>query len=200
MASRDRKPFVCLPVAGQSFWHPTEPDSRRTALREAAYIRRTKFVNGVLVHDFACRAEDLFMLSPIIPEAAPAWAHKPFLRWHFADKAVAGASETGAVRAWHVCADLPLGMSRGEWTDGAERIVRDVLPSIAVAEICGHVPTDHPPHIHILVAARVAGARRYGRLISGLEDILLNDLRKRWLEWCCVGQPRRTPQDSRVAA
>jgi hypothetical protein len=192
MASRDRKPFVCLPVAGQSFWQPGEPDSRRTALREAAYIRRTKFVKGELVHDFACRAEDLFMLAPIIPAEAPAWVHRPFLRWHFADEAVEDASPKGAVRAWHVCGDLPLGVSRGQWADQAEQIVREVLPSMAVAEICGHIPNDHPPHLHILVAARVPGARRYGRLISGLGDILQNNLRERWLEWCCADQQTRT--------
>lgn len=192
MGKRNRKPFRCFPVSGQSFWYPGQPDSRRTALREAAYIRRTKFERGDLVHDFARRAEDLFMMAAILPDDAPEWVRRPFLRWHFADEAAEGETSVNAVRAWHVCADLPAGMTRGRWADEAEAIVREVLPSAAVAEICGNTPTIHPPHIHILVAARAVGVRRYGQLIGGLEDILQNKLRKRWLEWCCADQPTRT--------
>jgi hypothetical protein len=184
MAKHNRKPFRCVPVSGQSFWDLGQPDSRRTALREAAYIRRTKFERGDLVHDFACRAEDLFMLAAILPNHAPEWVRRPFLRWHFADEAAEGRTSVNAVRAWHVCADLPARMTRGRWADEAEAIVRDVLPGDAVAEICGHVPNDHPPHIHILVAARAPGARRYGRLHGGLGDVLQNQLRERWLTWC----------------
>ncbi len=192
MAKRERKPFRCFPVSGQSFWDPNQPDSRRTALREAAYIRRTRFERGDLVHDFACRAEDLFMLAAILPDHAPEWVRRPFLRWHFADEAAQGGTATSAVRAWHVCADLPAGMTRGRWADEAEAIVRDVLPAGAVAEICGHVPSDHPPHIHILVAAAVPGTRRYGRLHEGLGDVLQNELRARWLAWCDAEGVTRT--------
>ena len=197
MTNRNREPFRCLPVAGQSFWRPGQPDGRRTALREAAYIRRTKFERGEMVHDFACRAEDLFMLSAILPEKAAEWTRRPFLRWHFADEAVEG-SKIDAVRAWHVCADLPLGMSRGQWADEAENIVRDVLPAGAVAEICGHLPTDHPPHIHLLVAARAPGPRRYGRLHHGLGDLLQTALRERWLAWC--GAAGSEPTNMRLVA
>jgi|GEM_PF-6968641 len=191
MAKIDRAPFVCLPVAGQSFWTAGEPDERRTALREAAYIRRTKFRKGKLVHDFACRAEDLFMLTPIVPQEAREWVKRPFLRWKLADEATKGCQGGAAVSAWHVVADLPLGMSRGQWTDEAEQLVRDVLPCTAVAEICGHLPTKDPPHIHMLVATRQPGPWSYTAMIEGLERLLQYELKARWLDWLdrCASAP-----------
>lgn len=188
MANSDREPFRCLPVAGESFWAPGQPDSRRTALREAAYIRRTKFEQRDLVHDFACRAEDLFMLTAIVPVAAPEWTRRPFLRWKLADEAAERADNGHQIRAWHVCADLPPHMSRGQWMDEAEAIVRDVLPETAVAEMVGHLPVDKPPHIHILVAARSPAARCYGHPLPTLEEVLQHELKARWLDWINGGR------------
>ena len=187
MARIDREPFRCLPVAGQSFWTPGEPDERRTALREAAYIRRTRFVRGKLVHDFACRSEDLFMLTPIIPPEAPEWVKRPFLRWWRADKAAVKQSE--AVAAWHICADLPPNMTKGRWADEVEVLVRDVLPTCAVAEICGHIPKDDPPHVHILVSPFWADRWQYGNPIEGLPNILQLEMKSRWLDWLEASKP-----------
>ncbi len=198
MTSRNREPFRCLPIAGESFWEPGQRDSRRTAVREAAYIRRTKFKQGDAIHDFAWRGEDLFMISPILPDDAPSWTHRPYLRWRLADQVVERGTAKDAIRAWHICADLPVGLSRGRWGDEAEAIVREVLPSHAVAEICGHVPIDHPPHMHILVAARAPGARGYGRPLAGLGDLLQDELRERWLAWC--GAAGSEPTNMRLAA
>lgn len=183
MPRADRQPFVCLPVAGQSFWSAGQPDARRTALREAAYIRRTKFAKGTLGHDFACRSEDLFMLQAIVPAGAPAWVRRPFLRWKLADEAAERGRNPQETRAWHICADLPAGVSRGEWMDGAESLVRETLPASVVAEICGHAPEHDPPHVHILVAARHAESSRYGPVVLGLEEVLSKQLKDRWLCW-----------------
>ena len=183
MGNPNREPFRCFPVAGESFWEPGQPDSRRTALREAAYIRRTKFKKGDMVHDFSCRAGDLFMLTAILPIAAPNWARKPYLRWKLADEAAESGAKEHQIRAWHVCADLPLNMSRGQWTDEVEAIVRDVLPETAVAEVVVHLPAEKPPHVHILVAARAPAARRYGHLLPRLDEILQSELKARWLDW-----------------
>jgi hypothetical protein len=195
MPRADRKPFVCLPVAGQSFWSVGQPDARRTALREAAYIRRTKFNKGALGHDFAYRGEDLFMLTAIVPNHAPTWVRRPFLRWKLADEAAERGKNPEEIRAWHICADLPLEESRGCWMDGAEMLVRNALPQGCVAEICGHAPEDEPPHVHILVAPRVPGSRHYGALLKGLEDLLTGHLKQRWLRWLETGEVSTTLQD-----
>ena len=181
MRPKQRLPYVCLPVAGQSFWNSEHPDSRRTALREAAYIRRTKFENDSVRHDFACRSADLFMLCEILPRNAPGWARSPYLRWQMADEAV--RDDDAAIRAWHICADLPAGMSRGQWMDQTEALIRSVLPDAAVAEICGHIPASEPPHIHALVAPRRPVSRRFGAALPNLPQLLQVSLRDRWLQW-----------------
>lgn len=199
MRENRRPPYVCLPVRGQSFWDPNRPDNRRTALREAAYIRRTKFEKNDLVHDFSCRAEDLFMMTPILPSGAPAWAHRPFLRWKMADEAVEQEAGSDSLRAWHVCADLPVGLSRGRWVDMTEDLVRSALPACAVAEICGHLPVQDPAHIHLLVAARTPGEWRYGTLLPELEACLNVRLKQHWLAWL-EQQSHGGPLKKRLAA
>lgn len=183
MRGKQRLPYVCLPVRRQSFWDPNQPDNLRTALREAAYIRRTKFEKNDVLHDFSSRSEDLFMMTPIIPAGAPDWVSRPFLRWQLADEAVQRPGTSESVRAWHVCADLPVGLSRGTVVDQAEQIVRSALPTNAVAEICGHMPDDNVPHVHILVAARAPAARHYGAEIENLEARLTVELQRSWLSW-----------------
>ena len=77
--------------------------------------------------------------------------------------------------------------SRADTALGIERTPSSHTPAAgaatAVAEIAGHLPVDKPPHIHVLIAARVPAARRYGRPLHGLEDVLQNELKARWLEW-----------------
>ena len=134
MATR-RSPFTCQPVATH-FRGGRPGDMRRTALREAAYIRRSRFVKGeVVLHDFSSRAEDLFMLASIVPRDAGDWAHRPYLRWQLADEAAETEANSSAIRAWHICGDLKEGLTPGQWMDQTHDLVRSALPASAVAEI-----------------------------------------------------------------
>lgn len=179
---KERSPFTCLAVA-TSCRRGRAGDPRKTALREAAYIRRTRFTKGgAVLHDFSSRAEDLLMLVPIVPVGAPEWVHRPFLRWQLADEAVEQGA-VDAVRAWHVCGDLKPGLSSGAWMDDVTSLVRAALPTEAVAEIAAHVPTNKPAHAHILVAPRRVGPTSYGPVDYGLYDRLYHVLRAAWMAW-----------------
>lgn len=181
---KERSPFTCQAVATH-FRGGRVADHRRTALREAAYIRRTRFIKGgAALHDFSCRAEDLFMLMSIIPDGAPDWARRPFLRWQFADEAVEESGKVHGVRAWHVCGDLRPGLSRGAWTDAVEMLVRNALPTGVLAEIAGHIPADGaPPHVHILVSSHYVGDNGYTSVAYPLYRRLTECLRPDWLAW-----------------
>jgi hypothetical protein len=123
------------------------------------------------------------MLVNIIPENAPAWVRSPFLRWQLADEVTEAEGELDGIRAWHVCGDLRPGLTRGEWLDAVERLVRDALPDGVVADIAGHFPASKPPHAHILVAARHLDHKCYGAADYGLYDRINTDLRAPWLRW-----------------
>ncbi|WP_426693525.1 MobA/MobL family protein [Sphingomonas sediminicola] len=182
----ERLPFRCLPVVTHpKQGHPV--NELRTALREAAYIRRTRFTKGdVTIHDFSSRAEDLFMLTSIVPDEAPEWVHRPFLRWQLADEAIEASGDLHGVRAWHVCGDLRPGLSRGEWMDQVVDLVRSVLPAGIVAEIAGHIPrAGRPPHVHILISSRYFGRRTYAGVSYPLYRRLNGCLRQAWVEWAC---------------
>lgn len=180
--AKERSPFTCQAVATNSR-AGRAGDPRKTALREAAYIRRTRFTkSGAVLHDFSSRAEDLLMLVPIVPASAPDWVYRPFLRWQLADEAVEEAA-VDTVRAWHVCGDLKSGLSPGRWMDDVTSLVRAALPTEAVAEIAAHVPTNKPPHAHILVAPRGFGPTSYGPVDYGLYDRLDHVLRTAWMAW-----------------
>lgn len=184
MHSALRLPFVCQPVSGQIVVDGQQVEHRRTALREAAYIRRTRFAkNDGPTHDFAWRGSDLFMLTPIIPPEAGDWADRPYLRWQMADEAAEASGDPGSVRAWHICGDLRPGMTRGQWVDQVEEMTRAALPNRIVAEVAIHIRQDKPPHAHLLVAAHCAGRRRYGKFCSDLYDRLADGLGDAWLDW-----------------
>lgn len=123
------------------------------------------------------------MLASVIPPDAGAWAHRPFLRWQLADEAADTEAKPSAVRAWHLCGDLKDGLSKGEWMDEVEALIRKALPVTALAEIAGHLPTDKPAHAHILVAPRRARERSYGETDFELYDRLNVDLRRSWEQW-----------------
>ena len=179
-----RKPFVCEPVARRSFGRSQLVDERRTALREAAYIRRTHFTKaGRTLHDFTMRAEDLFVLLPIVPDNAPWWVSSPYLRWQMADEAADNAGTGDDTRAWHICGDLPPGLSNGQLVDRVEAMTRAALLPGIVAEIAIHMPQYQPNHAHILVASRVVGDRRYGETCTELHERLNIGLHETWNEW-----------------
>ena len=124
-----RKPFVCEPIARRSFGGGERFDERRTALREAAYIRRTHFTKaGRTLHDFTMRGEDLFVLLPIVPNDAPWWALSPYLRWQMADEAADNDGSGDDIRAWHICGDLKPGLSNGQLVDQVEAMTLRALP------------------------------------------------------------------------
>ncbi|WP_324751197.1 MobA/MobL family protein [Sphingomonas sp. LY54] len=186
-----RLPFVCEPVALHQFGRPDCPDERRTALREATYIRRTQFTKeGRTLHDFTMRGEDLFTLIPILPDDAPDWVNRPYLRWQLADEAAELTDRPNEVRAWHVCGDLKPSLTRGEWVDQVEAMTRAALPKGTVAEIAIHVPRDKPPHAHVLVAARYPARRCYGRLCPVLGTQLGDRLGGAWLKWLEAAEAR----------
>jgi hypothetical protein len=184
MHSALRLPFVCQPVCGQVVLDGRRIEHRRTALREAAYIRRTRFAkDDGPTHDFAWRGSDLFMLTPIIPPAAGQWAHRPYLRWQMADETAEASGDADSVRAWHICGDLRQDLTRGQWVDQVVAMTRAALPGRIAAEIAIHVPPDKPAHAHILVAPFRAGRRRYGRACPDLHRRLEEDLGHAWLAW-----------------
>lgn len=184
MHSHVRLPFVCQPISIQHFNQPDRIDETQTALREAAYIRRTRFIQkGAEALDFAKRGEDLFMLTPILPVDSPKWVCRPFLRWKRADDAAEATGRLDDIRAWHICGDLKKGLTRGQWSDQVEEMVRFALPSGIVAEIAGHIPRDKPPHVHILVASRYVGNDAYEQIAYDLHRRLNEDLRQSWADW-----------------
>lgn len=181
-----RLPFSCRPVSGQLFHDAQGIEHRRTALREATYIRRTHFTKaGRTLHDFTLRGEDLFMLTPIIPAGAPEWVSRPYLRWQLADEAAEASGGPEEIRAWHICGDLKPGLTRGQWVDQVEAITRAALPDRIVAEIAVHVPQDKPPHAHILIAPRYVTrrCRRYGKVCPDLHRRLAEELGDAWHDW-----------------
>ncbi len=186
MSARVRAPFVCQAVSTAAWRRPSRVDPTRTALREAAYILRTRFEwgDGEVV-DFTKRRADLFMSGAILPSSTEEWAESPFLRWKAADDAAESTCRADEIRAWHVVADLPNGYSKGEWFDRAEKMVRSVLPDSAIAEMAGHMPFDGtPPHLHLLVAPRHANDRHgYGRVAFCIYRRLNEQLRASWLDW-----------------
>lgn len=191
MKARVRAPFVCQPVSTAAWRQHNRIDPSRTALREAAYILRTRFEwdeedkggEGKVI-DFAKRAGDLLMRAPILPAAPPWWAEKPFLRWKMADQAADRAGRPDEIRAWHVVADLPMRCSKGEWVDRAEQMVRAVLPPATIAELAVHVPIDGAPaHCHLLTAPRYAEDDGYGSVAFCLHRRLNEQLRASWLDW-----------------
>ena len=186
MTTRVRAPFVCQAVSTAAWRRPSRVDPTRTALREAAYILRTRFEwgDGEVV-DFTKRRGDLFMSGAILPTATGEWAESPFVRWKAADDAAEKTGRPDEIRAWHVVADLPPGLSKGEWFDRAEQMVRAVLPDTAIAEMAGHMPFDGtPPHLHLLVAPRYANDRHgYGRVAFCIYRRLNEQLRASWLDW-----------------
>ena len=185
-----RLPFACRPIAGQLFRDAEGKLHRRTALREASYIRRTRFAkDGRTLHDFTMRGEDLFMLTPIIPEGAPEWVNRPFLRWQLADEAAEASGEPDEVRAWHLCGDLKPGLTRYQWGEQVEAMTRTALPDHIVAEIAIHVPPHKPPHAHILVApfSVTPCEREYGEVCHDLRRRLEDDLGGGWLDWLGLG-------------
>lgn len=191
-----RPPFVCLPVSTTSFYNSKLADPRRTALREAAYIRRTRFTKeGMETIDFSCRSGDLFMLLPVLPAQAPDWVAQPFMRWKRADEAAEASNRPDEIRAWHICADLPEGLSKGQWVDHVESMVRAATPNRIVAEIAVHLPADKPPHAHVLVSSRYAGRNRYGGVAYDLHKRLDDDLRILWMRWL-----REQPSNSLTSA
>ncbi len=66
-------------------------------------------------------------------------------------------------------------------------MTRAALAEGVVAEIAGHAPQDKPPHAHILVAARYAGRRRYGKTCPDLDQRLKERLGAAWLNWLGSG-------------
>lgn len=186
MKERVRAPFVCQAVSTAAWRRPSRVDPTRTALREAAYILRTRFEWGDSeVVDFTKRRGDLFMSGAIVPSTKREWVDSPFLRWKAADEAAEKTGRADEIRAWHVVADLPEGYSKGEWFDRAEKMVRAALPESVVAEMAGHSPFDGtPPHMHLLVAPRFASDRSgYGRVAFCIYRRLNEQLRASWLGW-----------------
>jgi hypothetical protein len=182
--SRPRMPFRCEPVQGRSFGLARHADSRRTALREASYIRRTKLYFGGAEHAFTDRGRDLRFLTTITPPSAPAWVDEPHLRWGKADEAIGAAgADPFHIRAWHVCADLPVAISEGAWMDESKLLVQLALPVAAVVDIAGHTPVDKPPHAHLLIANRFVVGEAYGDEIPKLREAIEGDLRELWLAW-----------------
>lgn len=157
----------------------------RTALEEAAYIRRTKLYHGNAEHAFTDRARDLIFLRSIVPQDAQDWVHEPHLRWAYADRAVdqPRRSAESPIRAWHVCADLPKAASPGKWMDEAELLVRLSLPDGVVADIAGHEPRLRPPHVHILIAHRALAGDCFGSPMKNLEHAIHHDLQDLWNNW-----------------
>lgn len=184
--ARARKPFVCQPISIQERGRPDTLDRSRTALAAAAYIRRTRFEKaGMEPVDFAKRGEDLLAVIPITPPAAPGWVHSPFLRWKLSDEASDRTGNPEDIRAWHVVGDLPSAASRGEWLDGCYSLVRQHLPSNAVADVALHTPRDgKPAHMHLIVASRVPACTRYGAVAYDLFHCLDRDLRAGWAARC----------------
>lgn len=180
-----RQPYRCEAVRCMTFGGIWRIDERRTALREATYMRRSRLYHGGKDHAFTDRGRDLAFLNLILPEDPPPWLHHPHLRWGRADEVVGdGFQRTRSpTRAWHVVADLPPTLSRGHWMDEAELLCRLALPHGAVAEIAGHVPLDKPPHVHILIAHRYVTGRTYGEEIPGLQHAIESELQELWLDW-----------------
>lgn len=123
------------------------------------------------------------MLASIIPPEAGDWAHRPYLRWQLADEVADAQGGTTPIRAWHVCAGLKAGLTLGQWMDQVADLVRRALPSHAVADLAGHLPTSKRAHAHILVAPRRAGSRSYGEIDFSLYHRLNTDLRRSWEHW-----------------
>lgn len=200
-----RSPFVFLPVTGQPIMTGAhrfnDAAAVSTALRESAYLRRTRYIrrDGTPWFDFTLRAADLVAIDVIRPPSAPAWTSSPFRVWSMADCAAKGSNGCEHVRAWQIVADLPQTLSAGRWLDQAVEIVREVFDkSDAIVEIALHAPADHVPHVHMLVSSRHLTAERFGAIDPTRANMISGPLKKQWLRWHgSVQAADRRPNETR---
>lgn len=186
MSARVRAPFVCQAVSTAAWRRPSGVDPTRTALREAAYILRTRFEwgDGEVV-DFTKRRADLFMSGAILPYSSDSERRA---------RSCVGSRPTMPPRARAV----PTRSERGMWSPTCRAVARKAsgltaprrwfgrsLPDSAIAEMAGHMPFDgKPPHLHLLVAPRHANDRHgYGRVAFCIYRRLNEQLRASWLDW-----------------
>ena len=188
-----RPEFALWPVADQPVatgqHRFSDPSRTRTALRESAYLRRTRYIDseGRSLADFTVRAADLEAIRQFVPPAAPAWVRSPFLVWSRADEA-AERGQPGSVRAWQVVADLPPHLTPGESLDGAAALVEASLAgSGTVAEMAIHVGSSGHRHAHLLVASRQLCEMRFGALAADRRSLIDGSLRSAWCRWLRTG-------------
>ena len=184
-----RPEFHYWPVAGQrvttGVHRFSDPARTSTALRESAYLRRTRYIDceGRPLADFTTRAADLEAVRQFAPPNAPTWVRSPFLTWTRADEA-AERCQPGSIRAWQVVADLPAGVTPGEALDGASGVVEACFTgSGVVAELAIHLVGDGQRHAHILIAARHLRDTRFGALDAARRGLIDGVLRKAWCQW-----------------
>lgn len=186
IASSSSKPFVCWPVSLQVPGRPITFDPSRTALAQAAYIRRDRFeLDGAHCVDFTKRGGDLVARATVLGRTSPSWTRSPYLRWKCADEASDGTGNPEDIRAWHVVADLPASASAGQWLDRVVELVTLALTSSAVADLAIHNPGGGiQPHAHILASSRIAGENyAYQSVDYDMHFALDVALRLVWREW-----------------
>lgn len=173
------RPFRVRPILADQL--------ERTALRESAYQRRTRYRVGDLIHDFTVRQGDLVAARLLVPPSAPEWALVPWKCWSRSDEVVAWIKAASAVRAWYAVANLP-DATPGHWLDTVETFVRETLVAQgAVVEVVLHEPLDKPPHAHLLIAARELGRSTFGQYRPEWHDAIVDELQPRWLRWLGQG-------------
>lgn len=182
-----RPEFQVWPVAGQAVVTGChrfgDPSTISTAVRESAYQRRGRYINGAgqPLADFTTRGADLEAIRRFVPANAPQWVRSPFLTWRRADEA-AERCRPGSVRAWQVVADLPLGLTPGENLDGASSVVESCFAGTdVVADMAIHV-TGSRRHAHLLIASRHLRDSRFGPL-ADRHSLIDEALRKSWHQW-----------------
>ncbi|TRW17732.1 MobA/MobL family protein [Glacieibacterium frigidum] len=185
-----RRPFVFLAVAGQAV--PTsghrlsDPAAISTALRESAYLRRTRYIakDNRLLFDFTLRSADLVAIKVIAPVNAPTWTLSPYLVWTLADGIAAGRAAPENICAWQIVADLPATLSAGKWLDGAVDIIRSAFKtSDAIIELAIHAPPGRTAHAHLLVTARRLSKDGFGAIDAARLDLIAGPLKNKWLRW-----------------
>lgn len=188
-----RPEFQCWPVAGQSVvtgcHRFSDPKRTRTALRESAYLRRTRYIdeNGNALADFTTRGADLEAIRSFVPADAPQWVHSPYLTWRRADEAAERCCPS-TVRAWQVVADLPAGLTSGQGLDGATLAVeRSFAGHGVVAEMAIHATAHGHRHAHLLIASRHLTNCHFGTLVSDRYDLINGVLRSEWARWLKSG-------------
>jgi hypothetical protein len=172
-----RVDFTIRPISAEWRLVGRKP-AYRTARANVQYIWRDSVGRdrfGLMPRWFGERTYDLRSSGLLLPGSSPQWAARDYEIWDRVDTATAATGDPSEVSAWHILAELPVGLDERWWewlaTTFAERNLVGFGAPVAYAVHALAAPDGHwaiAPHVHMVVPARRfrSGARHGQRMPS----------------------------------